>query len=659
LEINQIESSKIMQLANCIRFLSMDAVQKANSGHPGMPMGMADIATVLFKDHLKFDPLDPSWIDRDRLIISNGHGSMLLYSVLYLSGYKDITLNDLKNFRQLGSPTAGHPEYGELAGIETTTGPLAQGLANAVGFALAEQILQKKFGDKTFDHFTYVFAGDGCLMEGLSHEASSLAGHLGLSKLIVFFDDNSISIDGSTKLSVSEDTIKRYESYGWDTIIINGHNHDEINKSITEAKKNLKPTLIACKTKIGFGSPNKESTSSSHGSPLGEDEIMLTREKLKWSFGNFELPDDLLLSWRNFAKRNVKIKESWELYNKEIISSRDFQNYFSNKIFESTKLKIQEFKNFHHREKTNCATRKSSELSLEILNSEIKNLIGGSADLTGSNNTKTKNMNPISKNNFKGSYIYYGIREHGMAAIMNGLALHGGIRPYGGTFLVFADYCRPSIRLAALMNLPVIYVMTHDSIGLGEDGPTHQPVEQIASLRAIPNLTVIRPSDILETIEAWEFALESKLPTVLILTRQNLPMVRKDPKINIVKEGAFPIIDHDNYSATILATGSEVEIACQSSLALAKENINVRVISLPSWEIFDKKKENDKKNMLGNKPIFAIEAGVINGWEKYIHKENFIGMSSFGASGPYKKLYEHFGITSKKLIDLIKEKIGE
>jgi len=657
LSINQKKLINLSQLANCIRFLSIDGVQQANSGHPGMPMGMADIATVLYKDHLKFDPSDPNWIDRDRLIISNGHGSMLLYSALYLTGYKDISLNDLKKFRQLGSPTAGHPEYGELGGIETTTGPLSQGLANGVGFALAEEILSSKFSQNTFNHYTYVFVGDGCLMEGLSHEASSLAGHLKLSKLIVFFDDNSISIDGPTNLSVSEDTIKRYESYGWNTISIDGHNHEEISNAILEAKKKSGPTLIAAKTKIGFGSPNKESKSSSHGSPLGEDEIKLTRKNLKWPYKKFEIPDELLNSWRNFSSRNNQIKKNWLIKNEKLNTSERFNNFYNNKIHQKTSLKIQEFKKKHFEEKTNCASRKASELSLEILTNEIENLIGGSADLTGSNNTKTKNMIPISKNNFSGSYIYYGIREHAMCSIMNGLALHGGIRPFGGTFLVFTDYCRPSIRLAALMSLPVIYVMTHDSIGLGEDGPTHQPVEHLSSLRAIPNLTIIRPADVIETMEAWEYALESKSPTVLVLTRQNIPMLRTQQDINIVKNGAGVILDYNNFDATILATGSEVEIAYNASINLAKENIKARVLSFPSWEIFDKQKKEEKINILGKKPIFAIEAGTINGWEKYIPFDNFIGMNSFGASGPHKKLYEHFGITSEALQELIKRKV--
>ena len=656
---NPTNPQDLHQLANCIRFLTIDAVQKANSGHPGMPMGMADIATVLFKDHLKFDPNNPQWLDRDRLIISNGHGSMLLYASLYLAGYKDITLNDIKNFRQIGSPTAGHPEYGEIAGIETTTGPLSQGLANGVGFALAEKILQSKFGKKFINHYTYVFAGDGCLMEGLSHESCSLAGHLNLSKLIVLFDDNSISIDGPTNLSASDNTIKRFESYGWKTLSINGHNHKEISKAITIAKNHNCPTLIACKTKIGFGSPNKESSSSSHGSPLGEDEVKLTRKNLKWQHKPFEIPNDLLDGWRNFFKRNNEDIDDWKQVFNKISNTLDFKNYFSFTISNETKKLIKEFKSKHFKDKTNCATRKASEKSIGILSNNIDNLIGGSADLTGSNNTKTNNMRAITKSNCSGRYIYYGIREHAMAGVMNGLSLHGGLRPYGGTFLVFADYCRPSIRLAAFMKLPVIYIMTHDSIGLGEDGPTHQPVEHLASLRAIPNLTVIRPCDIIETIEAWETALNSSSsPTILVLTRQNLPLMRgKDIKENAVQLGAYPIFDQDNYHATIFATGSEVEIAVDAAKQLANENINLRVISFPSWELFSMQPDSYKQKILGNKPRFAIEASVINGWEKFIPSQNFLGMKSFGASGPYKKLYEYFGITTDNLIKMIKNNI--
>jgi transketolase len=659
LSANPSNHQDLHQFANCIRFLTIDAVQKANSGHPGMPMGMADIATVLFKDHLKFDPNNPQWLDRDRLIVSNGHGSMLLYASLYLTGYKNITLNDIKNFRQIGSSTAGHPEHGEIAGIETTTGPLSQGLANGVGFALAEKILESKFGKKFINHYTYVFAGDGCLMEGLSHESCSLAGHLNLSKLIVLFDDNSISIDGPTNLSASDNTIKRFKSYGWKTLSINGHNHEEISKAITLAKNHNSPTLIACKTKIGFGSPNKESSSSSHGSPLGEDEVKLTRKSLKWQYKPFEIPNDLLGGWRNFYKRNNDDIDDWKKVFNKISNTLDFKNYFTFTISNETKKLIKEFKSKHFKDKTNCATRKASEKSIEILSNNIDNLIGGSADLTGSNNTKTNNMRAITKSNYSGRYIYYGIREHAMAGVMNGLSLHGGLRPYGGTFLVFADYCRPSIRLSAFMKLPVIYIMTHDSIGLGEDGPTHQPVEHLASLRAIPNLTVIRPCDIIETIEAWENALNSSSsPTILVLTRQNLPLMRsKDIKENAVHLGAYPIFDHDKYHATIFATGSEVEIAVNAAKQLANENINLRVISFPSWELFSMQSDSYKQKILGNKPRFAIEAGVINGWEKFVPSQNFLGMKSFGASGPYKKLYEYFGITSENLIKMIKNNI--
>ena len=630
--------------------LSADAVQRANSGHPGMPMGMADIATVLFKDHLKFDPNDPKWFDRDRLIISNGHGSMLLYACLFLTGYKDISIEDLKNFRQLNSPTAGHPEYGELDGIETTTGPLSQGIANAVGFAIAERKLSSRFSEKLIDHHTYVFAGDGCLMEGLSHEVSSLAGHLKLKKLIVFFDDNSISIDGPTSLSISENTVERYKSYGWEVISIDGHNHIEISNAISKAKKNNSPTLIACRTKIGFGSPNKESKSSSHGSPLGEEEIKLTRKNLNWNNLPFEIPKNLLNQWRNFHLRNLKIKNEWYTKNKDTINSNSFKKLFNKSLDSKLIDTIYEFKLKHLEENTSCATRKASELVLELFSDQIDNLIGGSADLTGSNNTKTKNMKIYNSTNYDGNYIYYGIREHGMASIINGIALHGGLRPYGGSFLVFSDYCRPSIRLAALMNLPSIFVMTHDSIGLGEDGPTHQPVEHLASLRAIPNLNVFRPCDVMETIESWQIAIESNNPSVIVLTRQNLPLTRKKYiNKNLVKKGAYIIREFDKYDATILATGSEVEIACQASIELEQNQLYLRVVSIPCFDIFENQTQEYKNKILGSKYCFGIEAGVINGWEKYINVENFIGMKTFGASGPYKELYKHFGITVNNL----------
>ncbi len=654
--MNKLEKNQnLKELSNCIRFLSIDAVQKAKSGHPGMPMGMADIATVLYRNHLKFDPDNPDWIDRDRLVISNGHGSMLVYACLYLSGYKDLTLDDIKNFRQLNSLTAGHPEYGEIKGIETTTGPLSQGLSNAVGMAIAEKKLAVKFGNKLINHHTYVFAGDGCLMEGLSHEACSLAGHLKLNKLIMLFDNNSISIDGSINLSTSDNIKKRFESYNWNYIEIDGHNFDSIDEAILLAKQSDKPSIISCKTKIGYGSPNKEGTASSHGSPLGEEEINLTREKLGWQFGPFEIPNNLLQSWRNFYLRNKQTINSWQIDNKDILNTADYDSFYKTHLDNSVINEINNFKSENFKDKTSCATRKASELSLNLFSKYIKNFIGGSADLTGSNNTKAEDMKIITSSDFGGNYLHYGIREHAMASVMNGIALHGGLKPYGGTFLVFSDYCRPSIRLSALMNIPVIYVMTHDSIGLGEDGPTHQPIEHLASLRAIPNLTVIRPCDIIETIESWQVALTIKGPSVLVLTRQNLPMLQKENRSeNYVIKGAYKIIDFDDYDGTILASGSEVEIACEASEKLLLNNkIKIRVISMPSIELFELNSDEYKSSILGNKPIFGIEAGLSNGWEKFLKIKNFVGMSSFGASGPYKDLYKHFGITSENLIENI------
>ena len=647
--------NNLRELSNCIRFLSIDAVQKANSGHPGMPMGMADIATVLFKSHLKFDPNNANWIDRDRFIVSNGHGSMLLYSCLYLLGYKKISLDNLKNFRQLNHPTAGHPEFGSLPGIETTTGPLSQGLSNAVGLAIAEKKLSTKFTEKLIDHYTYVFAGDGCLMEGLSHEACSLAGHLKLNKLIMFFDDNSISIDGSTDLSTSDDIKLRFKCYNWNYLEINGHDFDEINSAIVKAKASLAPTIIACKTKIGYGSPNKSGKASSHGSPLGEDEIELVRKELNWNYDAFEIPDYLLQAWRNFYVRNVNQINNWNKINTDVFKSKNYNNYFSDTKNGILTKEIIDFKNKHFKEKTVCATRKASELSLNLISDHLSNLVGGSADLTGSNNTKSKEMQVINADDFSGNYIHYGIREHAMAGVMNGIALHGGLKPYGGTFLVFSDYCRPSIRLSALMNIPVIYVMTHDSIGLGEDGPTHQPVEHLSALRSIPNLTIIRPCDIIETVEAWEVALENQGPTVLVLTRQNLKINQNNTRTeNLVKNGAYIVKNYEYYDATILASGSEVEIACSASEKLKKNhNLKVNVVSIPSFELFDKKDTEYKKKILGNKTIFGIEAGVINGWEKYLNSNNFVGMTTFGESGPYKELYNHFKITDENLIETI------
>tara|TARA_Y100000590_G_scaffold465683_1_gene638681 strand:- start:10441 stop:12369 length:1929 start_codon:yes stop_codon:yes gene_type:complete len=638
----------------------MDAVQKAKSGHPGMPMGMADIATVLFKDFMKFDPKDPFWPDRDRFILSNGHGSMLLYSCLHLLGYKGLTINELKNFRQLNSITAGHPEYDLSKGIETTTGPLAQGLSNAVGMALCEKILNANFGNNLVNHYTYVFAGDGCLMEGLSHESASLAGHLKLNKLIVFFDDNGISIDGPTSLSTSDNHMKRFKAQGWSTIKINGHNYTEIKNAIKEAKKINTPTLICCKTKIGFGSPNKENKASSHGSPLGEDEIELTRKRLNWHHKPFVIPKKIKSEWENFSAKNINIKNKWKI-NLEKSKKKDKFLRLINQILPKKEInkKILNFKNKHIKHNTECATRNASEEVLNLLFNQNLNLIGGSADLTGSNNTKTSKMTAVTKNNYKGNYIYFGVREHAMAGIMNGIALHKGIIPYGGTFLVFTDYCRPSIRLAALMKLNVIFVMTHDSIGLGEDGPTHQPIEHLASLRAIPNLNVYRPADIVETAEAWECAILSKSnPSVLVLTRQKLKLSRrKKSKTNLVSKGAYIIKNSKKYDVTIISTGSEVSIALDTSNMLAEKNINARVVSMVCWELFEGQSQNYKNKIIGNKECFGIEAGSEMGWTNYIKKGNFIGMNSFGASAPYTKLYNHFGITSKNLFNKILKNI--
>ncbi|MDC0376012.1 transketolase [Pelagibacteraceae bacterium] len=641
-------------LANAVRFLSIDAVQKANSGHPGMPMGMADVCTVLFRYFLKFNPQNPNWINRDRFVLSAGHGSMLLYSLLYLTGYKSVSLQDIKNFRQMDSICAGHPEYEKGTGIETTTGPLGQGIANAVGFAISEEILKVKKGKNIFDHKTYVVAGDGCLMEGISHEAFSLAGHLQLKNLIVFFDNNSISIDGPTSLAVSDNYKKRIESYGWNYINIDGHNEKQIFNAIKKAQHAKKPTVIACKTIIGFGSPNKSGKSSVHGSPLGEEEIQLVRKKLNWGHQPFLIPSSILEAWRNIGKKGLQEEEKWKKKNKLKNNSLSNLKKLSSII---TKAK----KNAAQNDKT-IATRKSSEDILTLLTNAIPELIGGSADLAGSNNTKTKNQLAIQSGDFKGSYIHYGVREHAMAAIMNGIALHDNLIPYGGTFLIFSDYCKPAIRLSALMKQRVIYVMTHDSIGLGEDGPTHQPIEQLAGLRAIPNLNVFRPADTTETIECWQLAIEQKnTPSVLSLTRQNLTPIRKKYiKENKCSYGAYEVFRTNNkIHLTILASGSEVEIAIEASIKLQQEKIYSKVISVPCQELFELQNKKYKQKILGETKVkISLEAASTLGWKKLTGNKGMeIGINSFGKSAPYKKIYEHFQITSNNVIQQAKKLI--
>ena len=651
-------SKENKDLANAIRFLSIDAVQKANSGHPGMPMGMADVVTILFKYYLKFNPQNPSWINRDRFVLSAGHGSMLLYSLLYLTGYKSISLNDIKSFRQLNSICAGHPEYEINTGIETTTGPLGQGIANAVGFALAEEILKKKFGKNILNHKTYVLAGDGCLMEGISHEALSLAGHLKLKNLIMLFDNNSISIDGPTNLSVSDNYKKRFNSYGWDYLEIDGHNEKQIFNALKKAQKAKRPTTISCKTTIGYGSPNKSGTASAHGSPLGKDEVNLVRKKLKWNHEAFKIPEKILNEWRKIGNKGAKEEIKWKKYynKKKSIIERTFSNKFK-RVFEIQKQNI--IKNLE-----TIATRKSSEKILSSLTKENNTLIGGSADLTGSNNTKTKSQKIIKPGDFKGNYIHYGVREHAMCGIMNGLALHSRLIPYGGTFLIFSDYCKPSIRLSAFMKQRVIYVMSHDSIGLGEDGPTHQPIEQLSSLRSVPNLNVFRPADETETLECWQLALDNlSSPSVLALTRQKLEPVRKKfIKENKCSYGAYEISrTNNNVELTIFASGSEVNLADEVSHKLATENIYSKVISVPCQELLEKQTNAYKKNILEETKFkISIEAGATNSWEKFIGQQGLaFGIDDFGKSAPYKSVYKHFGLTSENITKKVKEMLNK
>ena len=653
-------------LANAIRFLSVDAVQKANSGHPGLPMGMADVATVLFKYYLRFNPKNPDWINRDRFVLSAGHGSMLLYSLLYLTGYKSISIKDIQNFRQLKSICAGHPEYKKKSGIETTTGPLGQGLSNAIGMTIAEEVMKKRFGSNLINHRTYVIASDGDFMEGISHEAMSLAGHLKLKNLVVFFDNNKISIDGSTALAVSDNYKKRFESYGWNFQEVNGHNEKQISKAIKKTLKSKKPSLISCKTIIGYGSPNKSGKASSHGAALGDEEVALVRKKLKWKYKPFEIPKEILSEWRKIGKRGDLQEKKWNVvYNKKSKKVKDeFSRVINGKLPKNLDKIIDEEKRKFFDLKPNVASRQSSASVLEAITKNLPELVGGSADLSGSNNTKTKYSTIIKPSNFKGNYIHYGVREHAMAGIMNGMALHGGILPYGGTFLIFLDYCKPALRLSAFMGLRVIYIFSHDSIGLGEDGPTHQPIEHLTHLRAIPNLNVFRPADTIETLECWEIALKSSTnPSVIALSRQKIPFVTEVlAKRNMSNLGGYELKKTNlNPEVTLIASGSEVQIAIEALNKLQEININSKVISMPCQELFDKQSKEYKEKIIDKNSIkISIEASSIYGWEKYVGPDGIsLGIKSFGKSAPYKKIYEHFNLTSDNVVKLAKKMLGK
>ncbi len=649
-----LKGAPLKDMANAIRALSMDAVQAANSGHPGMPMGMADVATVLFSEVLKFDAADPAWPNRDRFVLSAGHGSMLLYSLLYLNGYPGMTIEEIANFRQLGSKTAGHPEFGHAPGIETTTGPLGQGLGNAVGMALSEELLRARVGAELIDYHTYAIAGDGCLMEGVSHEAISMAGHLGLGKLIVLWDDNSISIDGATSLSVSDDQLARFAASGWNTVRVDGHNTAEISAALKKAKADSsKPWLIACKTIIGYGAPNKQGKSSTHGEPLGADEIKGARERLDWPYPAFDVPEHILKPWREAGGRGAVARAAWQKVfakadaaAKILIGGRDAKAAAAGAIADA--------KASFAADTTKRATRVWSQMTLEKLIPAMPELLGGSADLTPSNGTRTKHHTSIDKGNFAANYMHYGVREHGMAAAMNGIALAGSFIPYGATFLVFTDYCRPSIRLSALMQQRVIYVMTHDSIGLGEDGPTHQPIEHLAALRAMPNVNVLRPADGIETAECWELALATdQTPTVLALSRQAVPNLRDGSSENRSARGAYVIRDVEGQrDVTLIATGSEVGLAVEAAAKLAADGLKAAVVSMPSFEFFALQGDDYQMEVLGEAPRVAIEAGVSQCWHQWLRKKDqFVGMTTFGASAPAPKLFEHFGLTAAKVAD--------
>ena len=648
-------------MANAIRALAMDAVEAANSGHPGMPMGMADVATVLFSDFLKFDPKAPKWADRDRFVLSAGHGSMLIYALLHLTGYARPTLQDIKDFRQLSSPCAGHPENFKLEGVETTTGPLGQGFATAVGMAIAERHLNALFGDDLVDHKTWVIAGDGCLMEGINHEAVGLAGHLGLGRLNILWDDNGITIDGKTDLSTSEDIPARYRASGWHVVSCDGHDFADIRKALSEAEADPRPSLVACKTIIGYGAPTKQGTSATHGAPLGDEEIAGTRAALGWEHEPFVIPDDILTSWRQLGEKGAAAHADWDKRLSGHAQAGEFQRRMAGELPQGSAM--QEYLEGLAKDPPKVATRKASEMALGAITEALPEMLGGSADLTGSNNTKTPSTKPLTKDDYSGRYIYYGIREFGMAAAMNGMALHGGIIPYGGTFLVFTDYCRGAMRLSAIQNARVVYVMTHDSIGLGEDGPTHQPIEHIQSLRLMPNMQVFRPADAIETAECWALAIKrSDGPSTLALTRQGLPPVRHDVSVNLCEKGAYRLKAAENEKRVVLlATGSEVSLAMDVAARLEAAGHGVDVVSMPCAELFDEQDGDYKADLLGANDILrvSIEAGTTIGWERYTGLDGMrFGIDSFGASAPIDDLYAHFGLTVDAITPQIIEKIG-
>lgn len=658
---DQASTASHTDMANAIRALAMDAVQRAKSGHPGMPMGMADVATVLFSRFMRFDPKRPDWPDRDRFVLSAGHGSMLLYAILYLTGYEDMTLDEIKSFRQLGSRTAGHPEYGDAAGIETTTGPLGQGFGNAVGMALAERLLNARFGDDLVDHWTYVIASDGDLMEGISHEAAALAGHLNLSRLVVLFDDNGISIDGTTALADSVDQVKRFEAYGWHAQRVDGHDPDAVAEAIEAARASGKPALIACKTTIGYGAPTKAGKESSHGAPLGDEEIAGAREALGWPHPAFEIPEPIMDAWRAVGRQGEALSTDWyrRLNEADADTQAEFRRRLDGTLPSELNKAVVELKTQLLEERPKVATRKASQTVLEMLTQHLPELIGGSADLSGSNNTKTDSQSVVSRDSYDGSYVHYGVREHGMAAAMNGLALHKGVIPYGGTFLVFSDYNRPAIRLAALSKLRVVHVMTHDSIGLGEDGPTHQPIEHLAALRAMPRLRLFRPCDAVETAECWQAALETPdRPSVLALSRQGLPTLRADgADENYSSHGAYILVPAERHrQVTLIASGSEVAVATEARQKLGEEGISAAVVSMPCWELFLEQPAHYRDEVLGTSSLrVAIEAAGGFGWERWTTLDGaFVGMKGFGASAPAEDLYAHFKVTPDAVVDTVK-----